>query len=297
MTNAPPATLKKAYTNLTGTKDRGKKFIISAGAAYIILDFAGRVSKIYSEQGTGNYLLHIYVISACLVGATAWVLVRDDAIFYKAGNVADFLLRWVTRKDFVYKHDDKKTSDKQLQKSTKVRNMDEETGVIVFDTLPTYNNYKCNAGFILVVNPQDVQDLDDYNETTALLLYSIQPGVLQKYHTIQSQDISDIAEQYEERLRLPNEVISMQERAGLFFTKQFLQSLTNRVNWAYFIFIGAGYYTDIEDAKIKVERVRKAYELFLNNTGIESRLITSQWEYSVIVKQMRSLKNIGVVTV
>ncbi len=297
MTNTPPATLKKAYTNFTGTSDRGKRFTISATAAYIIIDFAGRISRIYSESGTTNYMLHLYVILGVIVGATAWILVRDDAIFYKVGNMVDFLYRWITKKDFVYKHDEKKTSDKQLQKSTKVRSMDEETGMIVFDKLPTYKTFTCNTGFILVVSPQDVQDLNDYNETTALLLYSIQPGILQKYHTIQSQDISDIAAEYEEKLRHPHDSMSVQERAGLFFTKQFLQNLSNRVNWAYFIFIGAGYYTDMEEAKIKVERVRKSYELFLNNSGIESRLITSQWEYSIISKQMRSLKNLGVVTV
>lgn len=300
MSNEPPATIKKAYTSLTGTKDRGKKFIITTVAAYIILDFAGKISKLYSESGTTNYLLHFYIIAGITVGAATWVLVRDDAIFYKASNVMDFLVRWARRSDFVYKHDDRwlvGTSDKKLQQHTKVHNMNEETGVIKFDTLTTYKTYKCNSGLILVVNPQDVQNLDDYNETTALLLYSIQPGILQKYHTIQSQDITNITAQYEERLKLPPEQLSPQERAGLFYSKQFLSSLTNRVNWAYFIFLGTGYYTDAEDAKLKIERIRKAYELFLNNSGIESRIITDSWEYSIIVKQMRSLKSIGVVTV
>jgi hypothetical protein len=297
MTNAPPATLKKAYTSMTGTGDRGKKFIISTVAAYIIIDFAGRISRLYAVSGTSNYLIHFYLVASIIVGISTWALVRDDAIFYKVSNVLDFLIRWIKKSDFVYKHDEKKTSDKQLQKHTKVRNMNEETGIIVFDKLPTYKSYKCNAGFVLVVNPQDVQNLDDFNERTALLLYSIRPGIQQKYHTIQSQDISDIAGQYEERLKLPPEAISPQERAGLFYTKQFLTNLTNRVNWAYFIFIGAGYYTDLKEANLQIDRIRKSYELFLNNSGVESRLIKSQWEYSVIVKQMRSLKNIGVITV
>ncbi len=297
MTNTPPATLTKAYTNLTGTKDRGKKFIISVVAAYIILELIGKASDIYSQNGASDYRLNIYIILCLCIGVSVWVLIHDDAIFYKVGNLTEFLYRWVIKKDFVYKHDKKKSSDKQLQQHVKALTMDEENGIIHFTPITIYKNYKCNAAFVLVVNPNDVQDLDLFNEVTALLLYSIQPGILQKYITIQSQDITEIAEQYEERLKLPDNEISPQERAGLFYTKQFLLELSNRVNWAYFIFIGAGYYTNTDDAVLHIDRIRTAYELFLNDTGIESRLITSQYEYSLIVKQMRSLKSVGVVSV
>ena len=231
-----------------------------------------------------------------VVTAAVWICLKDDAVFYKVGNFLDFLYRWIMRKDFVYKHDDKKTSDKDIDEHVKVKKMS-ELGIIWFKILTIYKRYKCNTGVIFVVNPQNVQDLDEFNENTALLLYSLQPGILQKYHTIQSQDMSDIAEQYEERLKLPPEELGPAERVGLFYTKQFLQSLSGRVNWAYFIFLGTGYYTDEEKANLEVSRVIKSYQLFLENSGIESRLITSPYEYELITRQMRSMKNIGVVTV
>lgn len=296
MTNTPPATLKKAYTGLSGTREKSKKFFISAGTAFLDLELASRAREIYRVYGYDNYLLHFYIGLGLVVTATVWICLKDDAIFYKVGNFLDFLYRWIMRKDFVYKHDDKKTSDKDIDEHVKVKKMS-KFGIIWFKILTIYKKYKCNTGVIFVVNPQDVQDLDEFNETTALLLYSLQPGILQKYHTLQSQDMSDIAEQYEERLKLPPEELGPAERVGLFYTKQFLQSLSGRVNWAYFIFLGTGYYTDEEKANLEVSRIIKAYQLFLENSGIESRLITSPYEYELITRQMRSMKNIGVVTV
>lgn len=236
MTNAPPATLKKAYTGLSGTREKSKKFFIAAGTAFFDLELASRARQIYETSGYNNTLLHIYVIVGVIVSAVVAICLKDDAIFYKVGNFVDFLQRWIRQKDFIYKHDDKKTSDKKIDDHVKVKRM-EEDGRLWFDVLPSYKHNKCNTGIIWVVNPQDVQDLDDFNETTALLLYSIQPGVIQKYHTLQSQDMSDIAAAYEERLKLPPEELGPAERTGLFYTKQFLQSLAGRVNWAYFIFL------------------------------------------------------------
>lgn len=296
MANMPPATLKKAYTGLSGTREKSKKFFISAGTAFLDLELASRARETYQTYGFDSYFLHFYIVLGITVTAAVWICLRDDAIFYKVGNFLDFLYRWIMRKDFVYKHDDKKTSDKDIDEHVKVKKMD-LIGTIWFKALTIYKKYKCNTGVIFVVNPQDVQDLDDFNETTALLLYSLQPGILQKYHTLQSQDMSDIAEQYEERLKLPPEELGPAERVGLFYTKQFLQSLSGRVNWAYFIFLGTGYYTDEEKANLEVSRIIKSYQLFLENTGIESRLITSQFEYGIITKQMRSMKSIRVVTV
>lgn len=296
MANTPPATLKKAYTGLSGTREKSKKFFISAGTAFLDLELASRARETYQTYGFDSYFLHFYIVLGITVTAAVWICLRDDAIFYKVGNFLDFLYRWIMRKDLVYKHDDKKTSDNDIDNHVKVKKMD-LIGTIWFKALTIYKKYKCNTGVIFVVNPQDVQDLDDFNETTALLLYSLKPGILQKYHTLQSQDVSDIAEQYEERLKLPPEELGPAERVGLFYTKQFLQSLSGRVNWAYFIFLGTGYYTDEENANLEVSRIIKAYQLFLENSGIESRLITSPFEYEVITKQMRSMKNIGMVTV
>lgn len=296
MANTPPATLKKAYTGLSGTREKSKKFFISAGTAFLDLELASRARETYQTYGFDSYILHFYIVLGITVSAAVWICLRDDAIFYKVGNFLDFLYRWIMRKDFVYKHDDKKTSDKDIDEHVKVKKMD-LIGTIWFKALTIYKKYKCNTGVIFVVNPQDVQDLDDFNETTALLLYSLRPGILQKYHTLQSQDMSDIAEQYEERLKLPPEELGPAERVGLFYTKQFLQSLSGRVNWAYFIFLGTGYYTDEEKANLEVSRIIKSYQLFLENSGIESRLITSQFEYGIITKQMRSMKSIRVVTV
>lgn len=296
MANTPPATLKKAYTGLSGTREKSKKFFISAGTAFLDLELASRARETYQTYGFDSYFLHFYIIIGITVTAAVWICLKDDAIFYKVGNFLDFMHRWIMRKDFVYKHDDKKTSDKDIDDHVKVKKMD-TIGTIWFKVLTIYKKYKCNTGVIFVINPQDVQDLDDFNETTALLLYSLRPGILQKYHTLQSQDMSDIAEQYEERLKLPPEELGPAERVGLFYTKQFLQSLSGRVNWAYFIFLGTGYYTDEEKANLEVSRVIKSYQLFLENTGIESRLITSPFEYEVITKQMRSMKSIRGVTV
>jgi len=296
MANTPPATLKKAYTGLSGTRDRSKKFILNAGTALLDVELAGRAREVYRVYGYDNYLLHVYIGLGLLVTATVLICTKNDAIFYKVGNFVEFIRRWITKKDFVYKHDDTKTSDKVIEEHVKVKRMS-PVGHIWFQILKLYKHYKCNTGAIFVVNPQDVQDLDDFNETTALLLYSLKPGILQKYHTVQSQDMSDIAEQYEERLKLPPSELGPAERVGLFYTKQFLQSLSGRVNWAYFIFLGTGYYTDREKAEMEINRVIKAYELFLENTGVEARLITSPYEYEILTKQMRSMKSIGVVTV
>jgi hypothetical protein len=296
MTNAPPATLKKAYTGLSSTREKSKKFMIASITCFIDLELASRAREIYRLYHYDNYLLHFYIIVGIILTATVWICLNDDAVFYKVGNLIDFIKRWITKKDFIYKHDDKKTSDKKIDDHVKAERMDDD-GTIHFQVLPTYKKYKCNTGRLWVVNPQDVQDLDDFNETTALLLYSIRPGLEQKQHVIQSQDMSDIAAAYEERLKLPPEELGPAERVGLYYTKQFLQSLAGRVNWAYFIFLGTGYFTDDEKAKLEIDRIAKGYELFLENTSVEARQITSPFEYEIITKQMRSMKNIGVVTV
>lgn len=64
MTNAPPATLKKAYTGLSGTREKSKKFLISAGTAFLDLELASRAREIYRVYGYDNYLLHFYMFQS-----------------------------------------------------------------------------------------------------------------------------------------------------------------------------------------------------------------------------------------
>ncbi|MEN6291037.1 MAG: hypothetical protein ABFD07_03330 [Methanobacterium sp.] len=294
MTDAPDGKIVKVHTGLTSSRLSAKQFLLAIGTIIIDRELLVLAQNVYD---TNQSLCSVYIGSGVILSIIMYIAIKDEAAFYKACNFVDFLYRWIRKSDFVYKHDEKETPDSKIDSHVKVKRMLKNTGIIIFDKCKTYRKNVCNAGFILVVNPQDVQDLDEYNERTSILLYSIDPGTIQKYHSIQSQDMSDIAAQYEERLKLPPDQLSPAERVGLYHTKQFLRNLTGRVNWAYFIFVGVGYYTDDEAAILKVERARKAYEHFLNMSGIESRIITTQREYRLIYKQMSSMKNLGVVTV
>lgn len=286
-----PQSLMKSHTSISGSKWSTKQILISFIVAFI--DIALFENAMHVVKSDTN-LFGIYITAVIVLTAIVFFCIKDEVSMYKTGNLLDFAVRYITRSDLIQKHSEA-TADQKLDNHVKVKRMDEETGTIWFENCKTYKKNTCNVGFSLIVNPSDVQDLDSYNENTALLLYSLRPGIIQKINAMQSKEVTSVTRQYEIALENPN--LSPAEREGIYSTMKFLDSLSDRVNWIYVIFIGVGYHTDEEKARKDVSRVCKAYETFLNDSGIESRLIKSQKEYTIIYKQMFSMKNIGVVTV
>ncbi|MCU7526488.1 MAG: hypothetical protein HF308_18570 [Ignavibacteria bacterium] len=299
MAETPDGTLVKIHNGFTSSRLSAPQFALVVATIiidYVLFKLATTSYAINSNPRT-NYIFDVYVIIGVIITGIVYLMVRSDLAFYRSWNFLVFLTRWLRQTDHIYKHDEKHTSDNKLDAHIMVKRMIEKTGVLKFNKCKTYKDNVCDTGILWVVNPQTVRDQDEFYEITSILLYSIQPGLIQKYHAMQSQDVRDIAAQYEERLKLPQDKLSAAERVGLFSTKQFLRSLSGRVNWAYFIFLGTGYYTNDEESVIETERKRKAYEHFLQLSEIEYRLITSKWEYKVAYKQMSSMKQLGVVTI
>lgn len=299
MTESPDGTLVKIHNGFTSSRLSAPQFalvVLTVIIDYGLFKLAMKSYSINSNFQT-NYFLDIYILIGVTISGIVYLMVRSDLAFYRSWNFIVFLYKWIKKTDHLYKHDEKHTTDKKLDDHIMVKREIKESGVFVFNKCKTYKDNVCNTGILWVVNPQTVKDQDEFYEITSILLYSITPGLIQKYHAMQSQDMRDIAAQYEERLKLPQDKLSAAERVGLYATKQFLRSLTGRVNWAYYIFLGTGFFTNDEEAVIETERRRKAYEHFLQLSEIEYRLITSEWEYKVAYKQMSSMKQLGVVTV
>jgi hypothetical protein len=286
-----PQSLMKSHTSISGAKWSTKQIVI--GFITALLDIT-IFDKAIHVMRTDPNLFAVLMTVVLIITAIVFFCIKDEVSMYKAGNILDFTMRYITRSDLIQKHNIA-TSDQKLDDHVKVKKFDEETGAIWFEKCKTYKNNTCNVGFALVVNPSHVDDLDSYNENTALLLYSLRPGIIQKVHAIQSKDVENITRQYE--IALENPKLSPAERTGIYSTMRFLDNLSERVNWMYFIFIGVGYHTNEERALKDVKRVSKAYETFLNDSGVESRMITSQKEYVIVYRQMFSMKNLGVVTV
>lgn len=299
MTESPDGTLVKIHNGFTSSRLSAPQFalvVLTVIIDYGLFKLAMKSYYINSNFQT-NYFLDLYITIGILISGIVYLMVRSDIAFYRSWNFIVFFYKWIKKTDHIYKHDEKHTSDKKLDDHIMVKREIKDSGVFVFNKCKTYKDNVCNTGILWVVNPQTVKDQDEFYEITSILLYSITPGLIQKYHAMQSQDMRDIAAQYEERLKLPQDKLSAAERVGLYATKQFLRSLTGRVNWAYYIFLGTGYFTDDDEAVIETERRRKAYEHFLQLSEIEYRLITSEWEYKVAYKQMSSMRQLGVVTV
>lgn len=305
MGDVPDGTLVKAHVGFTESNLTWKQYLFGIIAALFDFKMYKLTLASYMDENSWSYIIHghvihiyhVYVAAAVLVSLLVYFLIRSELAFYRGWNFICFLYRWIRKTDTIYKFDEKTTSDKKMDKHVKLRKLIKDTGVARFAKCKSYGNKTCDTGMVFVANPQMIGSFKEFQEIMSILLYSVEAGLIQKYSAIQSQDMRDLAAQYEERLRLPTDKLPASERVGLYYTKQFLQSLSGRVNWAYFAFIGTGYFTDEKEAVEVSQRIQQSYEHFLEMSGVECRLITSQYEYQLIYRQMSNMRQLGLVTV
>jgi hypothetical protein len=311
MADVPDGTLVKARVGITDSNLSWKQYLIGIIAVWADFKLYGYTIAAYAAEKAAleagstawyynlpyGHLYQIYIAVGVILTLVTYALIRSELAFYRGWNFLVFLYRWIRKSDFIYKHDEKTTPDKKLDEHVKLQRMLSDSGTAFFSKCKTYKDNVCNTGMLLVVSPELIGSFEDFHEVMSILLYSIKSGRIQKLHAIQSQDMRDLAAKYEKLLQLPPDKLPPAERVGLFYTKQFLQNLSGRVNWAYFVFVGLGYYIDDKEAILETERAKESFEHFLGMAGIESRLITSQYEYQLVYRQLSNMRQLGVVTV
>jgi hypothetical protein len=292
MSTDGPGTLVKAHASGKGWDF--KQLLIAGITGLIDLQLAGNALHAYFTRD-----LHIFVMNVSIgliISIPVILILNDDYAYYKAQNIATFLYRWIRKKDFIYLYDEENTPDEKLEEFTVVRDMDENNGVLSYDECKIYKKDVINTGYCCVLDTRTGIDSDLHTEALSLFLYSIKDNTLTKFQNMQTKDVDDIIEKYETLLK---KKLTPEQRTGIFSVKQYLKQKRSRVNNLQFMFVGVGYFTPKEKEKAAKEVTRSYdnYKAFLKLAGIESRLITTQWEYEIIYKQFFTMQDLGVIRV
>jgi low affinity Fe/Cu permease len=292
MSTEGPGTLVKAHP--AGKGWDFKQLLIASITGLIDLKLIGNALDAYFRHDMHNFVINVSI--GLLISIPVLLILNDDFAYYKAQNIVTFLYRWIRKKDFIYLYDEESTPDEKLEEFIVVRDMDKNSGVLSFDECKIYKNDVINTGYCCVLDTRTGVDSDLHTEALNLFLFSIKDNNLTKFQNMQTQDVDDIIEKYEALLKTK---LTPEQRVGIFSVKQYLKQKRSRVNNLQFMFVGVGYFTEKEKEKAakEVKRSYDNYKVFLKLTGIESRLITTQWEYEIIYKQFFTMQDLGVIRV
>jgi len=287
-------TLVKAKPSITGNKMNTKQYLLSILTALFDLKMLTYSKLAMVDEKYGLFVF--YITLGIAVSAITYYCIKDELVWYRITNKIDFLQRWIRRSDFIYKYNEKKTSDTQLNEHVKVRRAEEPVGLIWFNKCKTYDNNYCNTGIAFILNPSGGVGDIEYNNILLTFVCSLKKDTVNKFHYLTSKVRNNIARGYEELLKgeLKPEI-----RSGIVEAKKYLQRSYLKTRPAHYMFIGLGYYTwqqrnqAIQDA----ENTAAAYQLFLEYAGIECRQIKSKKEYIIIHNQFDRMENLGVLTV
>ena len=106
----------------------------------------------------------------------------------------------------------------------------------------------------------------------------------------QSKQLTNLSKKYEKALE--NKDLPVMIREGLYSIKLFFDDVKDRVGWMFIIFIGPGYIVNDEQAEIRIQEISETCGKFLQLSGVKYVLIKDSFTYSVIYKQLFTMKNI-----
>lgn len=217
-----------------------------------------------------------------------WICARNEVALYKSSIWIGFHIRYITGADKIYKYD-KNTTPRMIRQFTKVSSMSEKGG-IKFEKCQIYDKNACNRGFVYLVNPGSIQDYGAFVANMKRLYNSLPPGTEHKLIIAQSKQLTNIAEKYEKELERKD--LPLMIREGLYSIKLFFDNVKDRVGWMFIIFIGPGYIANDEQAEIRIQEIEETYSKFLQLSGVHYTLIRDGFKYSLIYKQLFTMKSI-----
>jgi hypothetical protein len=223
-----------------------------------------------------------------LILGIVWLCARNEIALYKSSIWLSFHIRYLTGSDKIYKYD-KNTTLRMIRQFTKIESMSTKGG-IKFQKCQTYDKNACNRGFLYLVNPSSIQDYGAFVANMKRLYNSLPPGAEHKEILAQSKQLTNLAEKYEKALE--NKDLPVMIREGLYSIKLFFDDVKDRVGWTFIIFIGPGYIVNDEQAEIRIQETAETFGKFLQLSGIRYQMIKDGYTYSIIYKQLFTMKDV-----
>jgi len=259
----------------------------------VIIFFVSALTIISLAQWTLNNRndqihLGLGIGSIVLILALVWLCARNEVAMYKSSIWLSFHIRYLTGSDKIYKYD-KNTTPRMIRQFTKIQKISTKGG-IKFLKCQTYDKNSCNRGFVYLVNPGSIQDYGAFVANMKRLYNSLPPGAEHKEILSQSKQLTNLAEKYEKALEKKD--LPVMVREGLYSIKLFFDDVKDRVGWMFIIFIGPGYIVNDEQAEIRIQETAETFGKFLQLSGIKYKMITDGFIYSLIYKQLFTMKNI-----
>jgi hypothetical protein len=233
-------------------------------------------------------ILGIGISSIVFILGLVWLCARNEVALYKSSIWIGFHIRYITGADKIYKYD-KNTTPRMIRQFTKIIGMSKKGG-IKFQKCQTYDKNACNRGFVYLVNPASIQDYGAFVANMKRLYNSLPPGAEHKEILAQSKQLTNLAEKYEKALE--NKDLPVMIREGLYSIKLFFDDVKDRVGWLFIIFIGPGYIVNDEQAETRILEISETCGKFLQLSGVKYVLIKDGFTYSIIYKQLFTMKNI-----
>lgn len=259
----------------------------------VIIFFVSALACISLAQWSLNHREDPVILSTgisliVLILGLVWLCARNEVALYKSSIWISFHIKYILGSDRVYKYD-KNTTLRMIRQFTKVSSMGEK-GAIKFEKCQTYDKNSCNRGFVYIVNPASIQDYGAFVAVNKRLYNSLPPGTEHKVIIAQSKQLTNIAEKYEKALE--NKDLPVMIREGLYSIKLFFDNVRDRVGWMFIIFIGPGYIVNDDQAEIRIKEISESYSKFLQLSGVQNVMIRDSFTYSIIYKQLFTMKNI-----
>jgi hypothetical protein len=223
-----------------------------------------------------------------LILGIVWLCARNEIALYRSSIWLSFHIRYLTGSDKIYKYD-KNTTPRMIKQFTKIESMSTKGG-IKFQKCQTYDKNACNRGFLYLVNPSSIQDYGAFVANMKRLYNSLPPGAEHKEILAQSKQLTNLAEKYERTLE--NKDLPVMIREGLYSIKLFFDDVKDRVGWTFIIFIGPGYIVNDEQAEIRIQETAETFSKFLQLSGIKYQMIKDGYTYSILYKQLFTMKDV-----
>ncbi len=276
-------TLLRVHTPITShyTEKQVLIFFVSALLCISLAQWSLNHRENPAILGTG-------ISSIVFILGLVWLCARNEVALYKSSIWIGFHIRYITGADKIYKYD-KNTTPRMIRQFTKVSSMSEKGG-IKFEKCQIYDKNACNRGFVYLVNPGSIQDYGTFVANMKRLYNSLPPGTEHKLIIAQSKQLTNIAEKYEKELERKD--LPLMIREGLYSIKLFFDNVKDRVGWMFIIFIGPGYIVNDEQAEIRIQEIEETYSKFLQLSGVHYTLIRDGFKYSLIYKQLFTMKSI-----
>jgi hypothetical protein len=259
----------------------------------VIIFFVAALACISLAQWSLNHredqvILGSGISTIVLILGLVWLCARNEVALYKSSVWLGFHARYILGSDKIYKYD-KNTTPRMIKQFTKVHSMS-KTGGIKFEKCQTYDKNACNRGFVYLVNPASIQDYGTFVANMKRLYNSLPPGTEHKVIIAQSKHLTNIAEKYEKALE--NKNLPVMVREGLYSIKLFFDNVKDRVGWMFIVFVGPGYIVNDEQAEIRIQEISESYSKFLQLSGVQNLMIRDGFKYSIVYKQLFTMKNI-----